>query len=229
MSPAGTPLCTDTRCKKWTHGKRAADLRYPMIMGAVLLTLAGAPAFAVDEPRFQITPVGAYVAGGEFEDSAGVELDADETTGFGLVLSLEELPGRYYEFIYTDASTEVDASTPFDIDIKYIQIGGTVSWPETTRVIPYLGLTVGAAILEPDGTGLDDATRLAFSLGGGVRIPITPRIGMRLEIRSYATLLGSDADLFCKGAGSLTCNFLAESDTLLQHTAQVGVSIGFGR
>lgn len=229
MSPAWTESCTDSRCNNRTDRKAVADLRRPLFLCALLAAFSSVPAFAADEPRFQVTPVGTYVTGGEFEDDAGLELDADESTGFGLVLSLEELPGRYYELIYTDASTEVDAATPFDIDITYIQIGGTVSWPESTRVIPYLGATLGAAMLKPDSSGLDSVTRLAFSLGGGVRIPITANIGVRLEIRSYATLLGGDADLFCRGAGSVTCNFLAESDTFLQHTAQAGISIGFGK
>ena len=81
---------------------------------------------------------------------------------------------------------KVDGVEPFDMDVEYLQFGGTVSYPDTevTHVIPYFGMTVGAARFSPDGAGLDDETKFAFTIGGGVRIPINDRFGVRLDLRA---------------------------------------------
>ena len=105
--------------------------------------------------------------------------------------------------LYLRQSTEVDGFEPFDMDVEYLQFGGTVSYPDTeqTHVIPYFGMTVGAARFSPDGAGLDDETKLAFTIGGGLRVPITQRFSVRLDLRAFATVLDSDSDIFCVSSG----------------------------
>jgi opacity protein-like surface antigen len=197
---------------------------------AVLATAAliASTASAAEEARFQLTPFAGYAVSSDFESDQDVERNVKDTSGWGLILNFEEQPSRYYELIYSTFSPEVEGDPALDMDIHYLQIGGTVAYPEATRVIPYLGLTAGAARFSPDVNGLDSATRVAFSIGAGVRVPITEHIGIRAEWRSYITLLSSDSDVFCKSAeGSATCLLRSESDTFLQHTAQLGVVIGF--
>lgn len=198
------------------------------IGAALVAALTSFASLGADEPRFQVAPFAGYATGGEFETDAGVERDADETGGWGLALSLKEQAPNYYELLYASFDTEVEGDTPLDMDIDYLQIGGTAGWPDAKRVIPYLGLTIGAARFSPDVNGLDSATKFAFSIGAGVRVPITEHIGIRGEWRSYVTVLGSDSDLFCASAGgAATCALRSHSDTFLQHTAQLGVIIGF--
>jgi hypothetical protein len=115
------------------------------------------------------------------------------------------------------------------MDVEYLQFGGTVSYPdaEYTHVIPYFGMTIGAARFSPDGTGLNDETKFAATMGGGLRIPINKRFGVRLDLRAYGTLFNSDSEIFCVSAAGLTCRIKAKGDFFLQYSANLGVTIGF--
>jgi hypothetical protein len=130
--------------------------------------------------------------------------------------------------LFTSQSTRVKGAAPFDMDVQYLQFGGTVAYPEpTNRVIPYFGMTVGGARFSPNAAGLDDETKFAFTIGGGVRVPINDHFGVRLDLRAFGTVLGSEGDLFCVSDGGLTCRIKAKSDLLLQYSANLGVIIGF--
>ena len=88
------------------------------------------------------------------------------------------------------------------MDVQYLQFGGTsaIRTP-STRVIPYFGMTVGAARFSPDGPGLDDETKLAFSVGRRLAVPITDHFGVRFDLRAFVTLLDTDGDIFCVSVG----------------------------
>jgi len=192
------------------------------------------PAQAADEPReynqFEFTPFVGYLAGGEFEDPTdNSDRDLDADTDFGIIVNAAAEWWRHYEMLYARQSTSVDGVGPFDMDVEYLQFGGTVSYPdaEYTHVIPYIAMTVGAARFSPDGPGLDDETKFAFTLGGGVRIPINERFAVRLDLRAFGTLLDSDSDIFCVSSGGATCNIRVKSDFFLQYSANLGITVGF--
>jgi Outer membrane protein beta-barrel domain len=202
------------------------------LAAAAAALLTWAPAQAQEEPEhvnmFELTPFVGFMGGGEFEDPTDdSDRDLDEDTTFGLIANAAVDPWRHYELLYAQQSTELEGAVPTDMDVQYLQIGGIVSHPDATRVIPYFGLTVGAARLSPDEAGLDDETKLAFSAAGGVRVPITDHIGVRLDLRAFITLLESDSDLFCVSSSGLTCRIRAKSDTMLQYAASLGVTVGF--
>jgi opacity protein-like surface antigen len=191
------------------------------------------PAQAADEPEynnFEFTPFFGHMAGGEFEDPTdGSDRDLDAGTDFGLFADAATDWWRHYEMLYVHQSTKVDGFEPFDLDVEYLQFGGMVSYPdaEYTHVIPYIGMTVGAARFSPDGAGLNDETKFAATLGGGLRIPITKTFGVRLDLRVYGTVLDSDSEIFCVSSGGATCRIKVKSDFFLQYAANLGVSIGF--
>jgi hypothetical protein len=201
-----------------------------LIAAAALLCLAS-PARA-EEPKeynnFEFTPFIGYMAGGEFEDPTDdSDRDLDEDNNYGLMVDAAADYWRHYELLYTTQNTRVEGATPFDMDVQYLQIGGTVSYPDATRVIPYFGMTVGAAHFSPDQPGLDDETKLAFSVAGGVRVPVTDHFGVRFDVRAFVTVLDTEGDLFCVSEAGLTCNIRAKSDTFLQYSANLGVTVGF--
>jgi Outer membrane protein beta-barrel domain len=197
------------------------------------LVLTALPLHAADEPEhfneFEITPFVGYQGGGEFEDPAdATDRDLDGDTSFGIIADAAADYWRHYELLFSQQSTTVQGETPIDIDVQYLQLGGIVSHPDMERVIPYFGMTFGAARLSPDGPGLDDETKLAFSVGTGFRVPITDRIGVRFDARAFITLLNTDGDLFCVSSQQgATCRIRAKSDTFVQYAAALGVVIGF--
>jgi opacity protein-like surface antigen len=208
-------------------------------IGAGLLvgiaTMLAATSASAAEPasrghNYEITPFAGHMFGGEFEDPTDKsERDLDANTNFGVIFDATAAGDywRHYELIYSRQSTEIDGAVPLDLDVQYLQIGGIVSNPDAKRVIPYFGMTVGATQFSPDQSGFDDETKLSFSVGGGVRVPITDRIGVRFDARAFITLLDSDGQIFCVSSAGATCNISVKSDTFVQYSASLGLMIGF--
>jgi opacity protein-like surface antigen len=180
---------------------------------------------------FEITPFVGFMAGGSFEDPTnGAERDVENDSNFGIFLNMvADVPERHYELLYTQQSTVVEGGAPIDLDLEYLQIGGTVGYPQNRYVFPYFGMTVGGARFTPDASGLDDELKLSFSVGGGVKFPITDHIGIRLDVRGFITLLGSDGEIFCVSnpANVSGCLIQAKSDTFVQYTGSLGFIVGF--
>jgi hypothetical protein len=195
-------------------GKWLFPRHFFMGVAGLALAAVAAPTLAQDQDyaEFEITPFYGYMAGGEFENPS----------------TNTEDEWRHYELLYTTQSTEIDGTVPIDVDVQYLQIGGTVSNPDAERVIPYFGITIGAARFSPDQSGLDDETKLAFTVGTGFKVPITDHIGVRFDARAFVALLDTDGNIFCvsdNGVG--TCAIRTKSDTLLQYHAALGVIVGF--
>jgi opacity protein-like surface antigen len=204
-----------------------------MLATGMGLAVAVAPVQAEEQPHpntFEITPFVGFMTGGSFEEPInGTELDVDDDTGLGIFLNLvADVPERQYELFYTKQSSVVEGGAPLDLDIQYLQIGGTVGYPQSRHVIPYFGVTVGAARFTPDLPGLDDETKVSFSVGGGVRFPITDHIGIRFDARAFITLLEDDSEIFCVSEPpSGACLIKPKSDTFLQYMGSLGVTFGF--
>ena len=199
------------------------------ILAVVASASASASESEGDYKRFEITPFVGYMAGGEFEDpTTNAERDLEEDTSFGLIVDIAAESWRHSEILFADLDSEVDGANPFGMGVQYLQIGGTVSHPDARHVIPYFGITIGAARFSPDAAELYDETKLAFSAGGGMRIPITDHFGVRFDARAFVTVLDGESDLFCVSEGGAgTCNIRAKSDTFLQYAASVGVTFAF--
>ena len=82
--------------------------------------------------------------------------------------------------------------------------------------------------MSPDVRTLDSDTFFSGSLGVGLMVLPTNRVGVRLEARTHATLLRSDSDLFCEsGPGGGLCAVAVNGDVLWQVEAFAGVVFRF--
>lgn len=184
---------------------------------------------AQDYSSWEFTPFYGYMGGGSFEDSTtGVARDLDEDNSYGLIIDAAADQWRHYELMYVKQGTRIEGTVPMDLDVEYLQIGGTVSYEDATTVIPYFGMTLGAARLSPSGPGLSDETNFALSAGGGFKVPVSKHFAVRFDARAFLTLLNTSGNIFCasdNGAG--TCAIRAKSDTFLQYQAALGVTYGF--
>ena len=193
-------------------------------------------ATAADAPKplqhtYSVTPFFGQMGGGSFEDPTdGSDRDVEKDTNFGLFFNINAggVAERQYEFLYTQQSTQVEGTVPLDMDIKYLHLGGIVNFTDVGYAVPYFGMTIGATQFSPDETGLDDETKLSFSAGGGVKVPITDHFGVRFDARAFVTLLDSDGSIFCaSGEGGAGCAIKAKSDTFVQYTATLGFVASF--
>jgi hypothetical protein len=76
----------------------------------------------------------------------------------------------------------------------------------------------------PQGPGLDALTKFSLSLGGGVKLFATDRIGLRLEGRWFGTLFNGNGSAFCSSG---TCAINVQGDLFSQFIANAGLIIAF--
>ena len=142
---------------KWLFRRqisRAQCVRAALVAGAAGGMLPPAAAQAADRDvitNFEITPFSGYMAGGEFEDPRRRQRSRSRG-GHQLRRHLQ----RRRRLLASLRSALRAAEHPdrrrrrrLDLDVQYLQIGGIVSYPDAERVIPYFGMTVGAAQLQP--------------------------------------------------------------------------------
>ena len=101
---------------------------------SVCLALLAVPAAQAQEDvfKFELTPFAGFATGGEFEDTtSGASLELDDSSSFGLILDIRESANTQWEILYSLQPTEADTTglpiggAPLDIDVHYIQGGGT--------------------------------------------------------------------------------------------------------
>lgn len=80
--------------------------------------------------------------------------------------------------------------------------------------------------LVPTGEGLDSSTNFSLSLGGGVKVPVTGRVGLRFEGRGYMTILPDSTEVFCVSSGGASCAVRVTGDVLWQFQLLGGIYFG---
>ena len=103
------------------------------VVGMAAVCLFVLPANAAEKQyRFQLTPFAGYRFGGTFEDSeTEVEYELDDSPSFGLIMNVPSKGNTEWEIYYSKQSTEVDAAgfvpseNALDMDVEYLQVGGT--------------------------------------------------------------------------------------------------------
>jgi opacity protein-like surface antigen len=204
----------------------------PAFAFAISTLLGLAPALCdADSVVFGITPFAGYRFGGQFDDPmTGDNVDIEESATFGVAIDAEYRPDEAIQVFYSRQSTDVRDTTPsFDLDIEYFQVGGVAAFPLEggTDWVPYAVGTVGAVRFSPGRGGVDDETRFAMTLGGGVQHNFTPRLALRLEGRGYFTFFDTNADVFCVSNGGATCLLRTSGSLFWQVEAQAGLTFRF--
>lgn len=184
--------------------------------------------------QFEITPTAGFRFGGSFDDlDQGLSADLDDDASFGLILNLRESGNTQWELIYSQQNTAVDtrqlafAEPKLDVDFQALQVGGTYMG-EGILARPFVAATVGGTHVSPGFDGLDSDTFWSFSIGGGLQVFPTKRVGLRLEARAWGTLISSSSDLFCaSGAQGGVCAIAVDGDVLWQFETMAGVVFRF--
>lgn len=193
---------------------------------AAAVVVASPAARSAEEPRFEVTPMFGYHAGGQFKDSATnatIKLNEAGTAAVAINWRAAE-SGTQYELFYTHQSTDTDEAAPTKLKVEYLHVGGTTLVGDAEdRVTPFAVGGIGATRFSPGLSTMSKETRWSLNLGGGVRVPLTKHVRLRFEARGYLTWLGGNADLFCDGG----CTLVAKSKALFQYAALGGVSVSF--
>lgn len=204
------------------------------LLALVACLAVAAPAAAQEKLEFELTPFAAYRIGGDFEDvETGEVFNLGDSEAFGLILNIRAKPEGQWEILYAQQSTEVDvagtvvATESIDLDVRYFQLGGTYLF-DGDRALPFIALTLGVTHFDPRFADLDAENYFSASLGGGIKMNLTERTGVRLEGRVYSTFLKSDSRIFCSsnfGVGE--CLIEASGTTFNQWEARAGLIFRF--
>ena len=218
----GAPLATD----------EVAAIRFRTLLVAAVLLLSSI-LFSGEAGAgwgVEITPYAGYAIGGNFEDNTtGTRLDIREGGNFGLVLDLSDSPETQYELFYGFQRTKVTGGGTFggdplfDLDIHYLHLGGTYMFPGE-KIRPYIAGGLGATHFVPNGSGLNPKTFFSLSLGGGAKIPISNRVGLRLEGRGLLTVLPDTTEIFCVTSGGAACRVSVKGDVFGQFLLMAGIT-----
>ena len=201
----------------------------------VTALLYAAPTLAQEQPYgFEITPFGAYRFGGDFEETTGIaSIELDDNGSYGLILNARHSPITQWEIFYSRQETSADitglglSDPSLDLDVEYLQAGGTYLW-EGDIVRPFLAATVGVTQFDVHNPGYNSDSFFSFSLGLGLQVRPTERLGIRLEARSFGTLLDSETDLFCRtGPTNNICAVRIDGTVLWQLEAFAGIVFRF--
>jgi Outer membrane protein beta-barrel domain len=223
-----------------------ATMAFFAALGPATVTAADTP---IPSRRVEVTLFGGYRTGSTFEEtttstangitsSTVTTVNLQKGSSFGLALNWEAETDSFYELGYSRQSTTLDASTPFDISIEYLQIGGYTTFAKSSaKVVPYFLVTIGAGRLTPDKpdlsitTSVDESlraiTKFAASIGGGAKVALTPHIALRFDARVYAMFLSSSDNLFCASPNGTGCSVHLQNDALLQPELSLGFTYGF--
>ncbi|HZD54697.1 MAG TPA: hypothetical protein VE080_00450 [Candidatus Aquicultoraceae bacterium] len=207
-----------------------AGSRHLLAILATLLVLLPAPVRA--DLGVELTPFAGFRFGGSFEDNAtGLDLDAEEGASFGVVLDVPATRETEYELFYSFQRTEIGGGGAFrkeplfDLDVHYLHVGGLLLFPRE-RARPFIGGGLGITWFSPRGPGPGSDVRFSLSLGGGVKIPVSKRVGLRLEGRGFLTILPESTDLFCVSSGGAACDVRVQGDVFGQVELLAGISFG---
>ena len=212
------------------NGPSPQMLRLAMVLIAALLPVSASAA------EIEITPFAGYTMGGQFTDAVtGKSLSFDDTSSYGIMVDFKQPLDKeggesWIELYYSRQQTKLKADQGpffgdplFDVNIEYFHIGGTYG-QATGKMKLFLVGTFGATHLTPEGEGLHAETKFSLSLGGGVKLYLTERVGIRLDARWFGTLFNGSGSAFCSGGA---CLINVQGDMLSQYSANAGVILAF--
>jgi opacity protein-like surface antigen len=182
--------------------------------------------------RWEVTPFAGYRMGGDFDVTGapgGADLDDHGSFALAVNLALDEISS--YELFYSRQQASFESTSvvaPLDLNVEYLHLGGTLVVNEELPLTPYIVGGLGVTRFSPQsGPGSDDS-RFSLSLGGGLKLPVTQRLALRLEARGYLTLVNSDSAFFCaSGSQGGICAIQVKSDTFFQFELLAGAAFSF--
>ena len=192
----------------------------------ILLVVLIAPAAA---QTIEVAPVGGYrFAGDLFEVAAGGTNDRDGAPTVGASVDVEIDPGLWFEALFTRQEARVVVphgafapSTSERIVVDQWQAGGRQEFGRG-RARPFLTGLLGLTRFGSEG---DDEVRFTVGAGGGVKLSLQRRLGVRLDGRLFTTFVDVDARAGACAAGG--CVVAVRASVVWQAEFTAGLFVGF--
>jgi len=175
-----------------------------------MLLLAFSSLFIVDvsAQNIEITPMYGFQYGGKLSNGRG-EFKTKSSANYGVNLDIahEGLP-VIVTLYWLEQQTRGEFRSysgiereAFDMTNDYYQIGVTKHLKEDTNVIPFTMITIGAANFTPKGVNLSSELMFSATLGAGVKVYLSERIGLRFHAKMLLPFQWGGAGLWCGTGG----------------------------
>ena len=209
------------------------DRRIAVLTVGVLILSASPGAEAQELAGFELTPFGGYRMGGQIDtEDSDLAIKLDDSASFGLLLNWPARDNTEWELHYSTQQTDAritdaltDTETRVDFETHVAQIGGTYLFEGNNTVIPYLAMTLGGTYVR---TPSDSDTFFSGSIGLGIKVFPSARVGLRLEARGYGTLVSSSSRIFCTTSPDISgCAIELKGDLVSQVETFAGITVRF--
>ncbi len=179
---------------------------------------------------YELTPFVGYRMGGDFDiANSSQHANLDDHGSFALAFDLRRDEVSQYELLYARQESRLEKNSPLaplDVNVEYLHLGGTLDVDGQMPLKPYILGSLGITRFTLQ-SGTDD-TRFSMSLGAGLRVPVTPRFGLRLEARGFLTLIDTRSAIFCaSGSFGGVCSIRARGSTFTQFELMAGAAFAF--
>jgi len=197
------------------------NYRNLVIIPLFVSLLTGTP--AVFAGNYEITPLLGYrFSESMLDENTGENIDLEDTSSVGLILSLKKDHSTNYDFLFSRQDTNLRSSSTAangkDLRIDYFQLGGTVDY-SSGNLHPFATGGIGITRVKASSS----ETNFSLNLGGGFRIPVSENVGLRLEGRVYVTAFNGSGSIICSGG----CVVKVSGSTYLQFETNAGLYIKF--
>jgi len=200
----------------------------------LLTSLLASPIANSEESKVVVTPFVGYRFSGDLDvRDSQTTVDLDDSASFGLLINVRNDANTTWELLYSQQRSDAQLSdsmanmSSIDVDLHVLQLGGTYHG-NGEKIQPYVAMTLGGTHISTDANGSESDTFFSGSIGLGISVVLSSRVGLRLEARAYGTLTDSDTDLFCRTGPDLNvCAVRIEGNLLHQIETFAGISVNF--
>jgi hypothetical protein len=207
------------------NGRRAHEVARAILLVAVAALGPAVPRRALAQSAPSQPPSGTVAPTRKLELSAfggwatnsdvhgGGTLAIGDATSWGASVGVDLPHGSLVElrWIYQNPSVQIHGlgnSDKFHVPTNYFLVGGEKGFPRE-RLEPFLEGSLGAVVYIPESfnvgfTHYSPGTtwRMAFGLGGGLKVFLTPRVALRLTAEMLAPILFSGGGFYVGTGGS---------------------------
>lgn len=190
----------------------------------------------------ELTPFVGYQFGGKMKFIQG-DFKIENNLNYGIALDIPVRYGSYVDIYWSHMETKASWN-PFSqyapeypevddigMSVDYFQIGGMQQADLGTGIVKGFGvLTIGAAYFNAKDSDIQDVWRFAMTLGGGLKIHPTDRIGIRLQGRLLMPMAFGGTGAYCGiGTGGAGCGLgVSGYSMLVQGDFTAGLIIMIG-
>jgi hypothetical protein len=219
------------------HYETGACTMHKIFIPALLILITATPVFA-DGPkknfkkRFELTALGGVQVGGFFDFENGeAQLDPGGIVGGTLGFYVHGTGRLVASYNYQFTSVEISStfaggrSDNVDAGVGHLQFGGEIDFPVRLKVLPFVGMTIGAMHIKADTNDAKTDWFFSSALYGGVKVPFTSHIGLRAQAKVIMIVPSGSSSSFCiEGHG---CHVSIYVDTVWQGEFAGGLYVTF--